>query len=305
MTKDLKLLLEPSCPPPTDPQVLKILRTLGEAAGSAWVVVEVQRRGLRSPCRFVFGDPVAGGQEIEITSERGFHARLEIDAEAKPSPTFPELAKVLLEQELYIAKLRRQAILLQGALDTTAAAVLLFDSAANIVYANPPAEGLLARQTEKELGVVERGRQPVPLFAALCGCVEEMVGQEDDPPVHNELMTLSDGSVLACEVMRVLDDADRDPGVVILLQSVAAAPEIRLGFVASTFDLSPREREVLDLLARGMTTAAVADHMCISQHTVRDHIKSLYRKTGTCSRSGLLSLLSNGGIGSRTESASG
>ena len=36
----------------------------------------------------------------------------------------------------------------------------------------------------------------------------------------------------------------------------------------------------------------MADRLAISEHTVRDHLKRLYRKTGTRSRSELLSILS-------------
>jgi DNA-binding NarL/FixJ family response regulator len=47
----------------------------------------------------------------------------------------------------------------------------------------------------------------------------------------------------------------------------------------SAFDaLSPREREVLELLARGLTADAIADRIFISVATVRTHIQSILRK---------------------------
>jgi RNA polymerase sigma factor (sigma-70 family) len=42
--------------------------------------------------------------------------------------------------------------------------------------------------------------------------------------------------------------------------------------------LTPREREVLRLLASGFTYAQVAQALGISLHTVGSHIKNLYRK---------------------------
>ena len=45
-----------------------------------------------------------------------------------------------------------------------------------------------------------------------------------------------------------------------------------------TEPLTRREIEVLDLLARGLTYALIADRLGISEHTVTTHIKNTYRK---------------------------
>jgi PAS domain S-box-containing protein len=45
-------------------------------------------------------------------------------------------------------------------------------------------------------------------------------------------------------------------------------------------DLSPRELEVLGQLLGGFRVAAIAKQLHISQHTVRNHLKSIYRKAG-------------------------
>jgi two-component system response regulator DesR len=42
--------------------------------------------------------------------------------------------------------------------------------------------------------------------------------------------------------------------------------------------LSPREREVLDLLARGSTNREIAAALHLSPHTIHEHTSSLYRK---------------------------
>ncbi|MBB5731704.1 DNA-binding NarL/FixJ family response regulator [Altererythrobacter atlanticus] len=48
--------------------------------------------------------------------------------------------------------------------------------------------------------------------------------------------------------------------------------------------LTAREREVLSLVGRGLRAREVADHLQISAHTVRDHLKSIYRKLDVSSR---------------------
>ena len=48
--------------------------------------------------------------------------------------------------------------------------------------------------------------------------------------------------------------------------------------------LSPREREVLGQLARGISITTIAQEMGISHHTVGDHVKNIYRKLNISSR---------------------
>ena len=54
---------------------------------------------------------------------------------------------------------------------------------------------------------------------------------------------------------------------------------------------SKREREVVALVLRGNNVPAVARKLYISENTVRDHMKSIYRKAGVHSRQELIDLL--------------
>jgi len=51
-----------------------------------------------------------------------------------------------------------------------------------------------------------------------------------------------------------------------------------------TYDLTGREREILESLIEGKSDALAAERLQISPHTVRAHIKSLYRKLSVSSR---------------------
>jgi PAS domain S-box-containing protein len=53
-------------------------------------------------------------------------------------------------------------------------------------------------------------------------------------------------------------------------------------------ELSPREIEVLSMLIDGSRVAAIATGLHISQHTVRNHLKSMYRKAGVPSQAALI-----------------
>ncbi len=48
--------------------------------------------------------------------------------------------------------------------------------------------------------------------------------------------------------------------------------------------LSPREREVLDLIAEGATNRQIGDRLFLSPHTVKEHSSALYRKLGVRNR---------------------
>lgn len=58
--------------------------------------------------------------------------------------------------------------------------------------------------------------------------------------------------------------------------------------IASGFALTPREAETLTMLLRGMPSKTIANALHITTHTVNDHVKSIYAKTGVNSRGELM-----------------
>jgi DNA-binding NarL/FixJ family response regulator len=65
-------------------------------------------------------------------------------------------------------------------------------------------------------------------------------------------------------------------------------PAERQLLYARSHALSPREAELLDLLVAGADTRAIAEALFVSQHTVQDHLKSIFAKTGARNRRTLL-----------------
>ncbi|WP_296310137.1 helix-turn-helix transcriptional regulator [Pseudomonas sp.] len=60
----------------------------------------------------------------------------------------------------------------------------------------------------------------------------------------------------------------------------------RPGTSASNADLSPREREILELICDDLRDAAIAERLGLSRNTVRNHVARLYAKIGVNRRSG-------------------
>ena len=55
--------------------------------------------------------------------------------------------------------------------------------------------------------------------------------------------------------------------------------------------LSPRERQVLDLLGQGYRPRSIAETLHVSPDTVRNHLKAMFKKTGTHSQEEITALL--------------
>lgn len=59
--------------------------------------------------------------------------------------------------------------------------------------------------------------------------------------------------------------------------------------------LTPRECEILGMIASGHSNRQIAEKLFISRETVRWHVRSLYAKTGVCDRAGLAAYSSRNG----------
>jgi DNA-binding NarL/FixJ family response regulator len=60
--------------------------------------------------------------------------------------------------------------------------------------------------------------------------------------------------------------------------------------------LSPREREVLDLIAAGSTNREIAEQLYLSPHTIKEHTSALYRKLGARNRAEAVQLAQRIGL---------
>ena len=64
--------------------------------------------------------------------------------------------------------------------------------------------------------------------------------------------------------------------------------------------LSPRERDVLEHLLDGHRVSTIAQRLAVSEHTVRNHLKSMFRKLGVHSQPELIDFVRDGQGGSLT-----
>lgn len=84
-------------------------------------------------------------------------------------------------------------------------------------------------------------------------------------------------------------DFDPSPEKIMEFQFVAQAGHLRFCELADAAqgeerELSPREREVLELIAAGKSNSVIAELLTLSRHTVDAYVRSIYQKFGVNDR---------------------
>jgi DNA-binding CsgD family transcriptional regulator len=126
----------------------------------------------------------------------------------------------------------------------------------------------------------EQGRAPVP--ASAYNVVAQLLAVESGVDDHqpSARVHLAAGLWLTLRAARI--------GADIAVTIEESTPAERLDLFARASALSARESELLTCLASGADTREIASRMFLSEHTVQDHLKSVFAKTQTRSRKTLL-----------------
>ena len=74
-------------------------------------------------------------------------------------------------------------------------------------------------------------------------------------------------------------------------RETASDLQSRCRTLVKTLGLSPREAEVMELIAQGRNVPYIADQLVVAKSTVRTHVKHIYEKAGVSSRQDLIDLL--------------
>ncbi|MFI8525884.1 LuxR C-terminal-related transcriptional regulator [Promicromonospora sukumoe] len=182
--------------------------------------------------------------------------------------------------------------------DRRGAAVAFEAAAADATYSQPPTRALAlaceaqvldalgdpARSEDRlaeAISVTEARRNAAPFFGwarqgtPIATLLRRLAERPAGPWVHELAAT-----------------AAERPDVTVLYASMTATPrelgEVSLALVPPA--LSPREREVLNELARGATYADIAAALFVSENTVKTHVSSLYTKLAASRRSEALKI---------------
>ena len=124
------------------------------------------------------------------------------------------------------------------------------------------------------------GDAPIP--AGAYNVAAQLVAIEAEVDRHPALarMHMSDGLWVTLRAARL--------GTDIAVSIEETAPAERVSVFTRAFGLSSREAELVGHLAVGSDTREVAARMVLSEHTVQQHLKSIFAKTSVRSRRALL-----------------
>ena len=163
--------------------------------------------------------------------------------------------------------------------DLTAAedgpAVLTFDRRNTLSQAT-----LAAQIRVEELGGELWGELPQSVLATVSATRALIAGRTGTVPRMR--VRSRTGEWLAVHGAPLAARADGPPQIVVTIER-AGAPEI-VPLVVAAFGLTPRERDVVDGVLRGATTAEIAKGLHLSPYTVQDHLKVIFDKAGVSSR---------------------
>ena len=88
------------------------------------------------------------------------------------------------------------------------------------------------------------------------------------------------------------------------MSGVASLLRAELDGFSRRYELTPREYDVVFLLVHGHSTVSqIADRLGLSQNTIHNHFKNVFRRTGTNSKAGLLALFIREAMGRQAEMA--
>ena len=163
--------------------------------------------------------------------------------------------------------------------------VVLLAEDMSVVAITPDAEQLLSLLAE---GEPNRLPLPTAVYAVAAALLAaERRGQATSALPTTRIATHA-GTWLSVHASRLNGRSDPNQLVVIL---EPIQPRAMVPLVLSAYGLSGREAEVATLVLRGEATHVIADTLHISPHTVQDHLKSVFDKTGVRSRRDLVGRL--------------
>jgi DNA-binding CsgD family transcriptional regulator len=186
------------------------------------------------------------------------------------------------------SKLRRSSIVSAPptGLDRVDPGVVIFDQEGSVVSMTEAARQSLDLFATNQLLDVDGVSLPPEAYIVAARARAQACGRIGPDPIARA----SAGGVRLTIRASCTHAPDGSLGETVLVIEPARSRDL-LPLIVDAFELSQREEEVVARVLAGDSAKQIASRLFISVHTVRDHIKSIYEKTGVGSRPELTRLL--------------
>ena len=201
---------------------------------------------------------------------------------------------------------------LDGLFGGTGDSVAVIDGDLRVIYWNEASRELFGYSSEEAVGKTchdllggfdERGGLLCGPECSLLNCAKRgerlhnfnmLARRKDGRPVWLDVSTIYIANVgehrnVVVHLFRSIDNLKRtqwmiDEMISLAVKEAPAAPLTPELAESLTPELTPREREVLKLLSRGLAAKAIAHELTITENTARNHIQSVIGKLGAHSQ---------------------
>jgi DNA-binding CsgD family transcriptional regulator len=129
-------------------------------------------------------------------------------------------------------------------------------------------------------GDLEAGRLPTAVHAVAGRALRTADGSDEPGEVALARVLSRSGTWIVLHGTSLVAPGSRRAAVIV----EPAHPARITPLLMSAYGLTKREQEVTRLVLRGDSTAQIAERLVVSHHTVQEHLKKIFEKTGVRSR---------------------
>jgi DNA-binding CsgD family transcriptional regulator len=166
--------------------------------------------------------------------------------------------------------------------------MITFDGAGTLMSLNEEATDWLAELPTGHGGSEAVGvKMPVEVLTVVARARAIAAGTEHG--VARLRVRSRAGRWLVLHASALRDTSDRVSSVALIIEPAQGIDIASI--LVEAYQLTAREQQITQLIARGVGTSDIAARLYLSSHTVRDHIKAIFEKVGVTSRGELVAEL--------------
>ena len=170
--------------------------------------------------------------------------------------------------------------------------VMLFAGTGDVLFMNAEAEVLSRQIIGARFGAGAQEILPSEILD-LCVSLRNLLDKDDQEEIdgQQELRRVTgdlDSPVLLRGFPLAPHSPNDDACMLILMEKIGRERRIVPDQIKDQFRLTDREVEIVKYISEGWTNKEIARHLEISEHTVKEHVRHLLKKTKSTTRTGIL-----------------